>query len=225
MIRRMLAFRDCTARPYDANDEHHRGKYKTLSNSIAAFDETGRLSRVLTTLLLLQAGYAYVPFPVLPIRVLCRALRKTRFRSTDNTNYDACLAGRFRLLPDDTVLEALREDFQHMVDAGMFIGDPPAFDAIVERLRALEAVINQQPRDPISSRGLGRFQGAFRQLGPCPPGDGPRHPPLRQGSCDAVCLATSETDWRPPRFVAPPCPRPPVRVTHLLTPVAWCVTR
>lgn len=106
---------------YSEKDERHRGDYKTLSNSVAAFDETGkqiaivfetatpfdtprlmselvawlkstrelrrlhpllmiavfivvfleihpfqdgngRLSRILTTLLLLQAGYAYVPY-------------------------------------------------------------------------------------------------------------------------------------------------------------------
>ncbi len=106
---------------HSAKDERHRGDYKTLSNSVAAFDEqgrqigivfetaspfdtpqrmaelvmwlnrerelarlhpllivavfvvvflaihpfqdgNGRLSRVLTTLLLLQAGYAYVPY-------------------------------------------------------------------------------------------------------------------------------------------------------------------
>ncbi len=106
---------------YSEKDERHRGEYKTLSNSVAAFDESGkqigilfetaapfdtprlmaelvawldevrelkrthpllvvavfivvfleihpfqdgngRLSRVLTTLLLLQAGYAYVPY-------------------------------------------------------------------------------------------------------------------------------------------------------------------
>jgi Fic family protein len=106
---------------YSEKDAHHRGKYKTQSNSVAAFDETGkelgivfetatpfdtprlmteavgwvrecmenrqlhpllvtaiftvvfleihpfqdgngRLSRILTTLLLLRAGYAYVPY-------------------------------------------------------------------------------------------------------------------------------------------------------------------
>ncbi len=106
---------------YSEKDEHHRGKYKTQSNSVAAFDNTGkqigvvfepatpfdtprlmaeavewaraametrqlhpllvtaifivifleihpfqdgngRLSRILTTLLLLRAGYAYVPY-------------------------------------------------------------------------------------------------------------------------------------------------------------------
>jgi Fic family protein len=106
---------------YSSKDEHHRGKYKTLSNNVEAFgpngeslgvifetaspfetplkmqelvtwtqsaladnalhpllvisifvvvflaihpfqDGNGRLSRILTTLLLLKAGYAYVPF-------------------------------------------------------------------------------------------------------------------------------------------------------------------
>ena len=106
---------------YSAKDERHRGEYKTLSNNVGAFDESGRmigvvfetaspfdtprrmtelidwlketrelgrlhplliialfivvfleihpfqdgngrLSRVLTTLMLLQAGYAYVPY-------------------------------------------------------------------------------------------------------------------------------------------------------------------
>ncbi len=106
---------------YSTKDDHHRGAYKTTSNSVAAFDESGhqigivfktatpfdtprlmnelvvwlkearetgrlhsllvigifivvfleihpfqdgngRLSRVLTTVLLLQAGYAYVPY-------------------------------------------------------------------------------------------------------------------------------------------------------------------
>ena len=106
---------------YSEKDAHHRGKYKTQSNSVAAFDDTGeqvgivfetatpfdtprlmteavdwvresletrklhpllvtaifivvfleihpfqdgngRLSRILTTLLLLRAGYAYVPY-------------------------------------------------------------------------------------------------------------------------------------------------------------------
>lgn len=38
---------------------------------------------------------------------------------------------------------ALRDDFQRMIGAGMFIGEPPAFDAIVDRLRALEEEINR----------------------------------------------------------------------------------
>lgn len=68
---------------------------------------------------------------------------KKVFYNTGYANYDACLAGQLRLLPDEVMLAALRVDFQRMVDAGMFIGDPPSFDAIVGRLRVLEATINQ----------------------------------------------------------------------------------
>ena len=67
---------------------------------------------------------------------------KKVFYNTSYANYDACLAGQLRLLPDKSVLAALGADFQRMIDAGMFIGDAPAFDAIIERLRALEATIN-----------------------------------------------------------------------------------
>ncbi len=67
---------------------------------------------------------------------------KKVFYNTSYANYDACLVGQLRLLPNETALSALREDFQLMIDAGMFIGIPPSFDTIVDRLRTLEAVIN-----------------------------------------------------------------------------------
>ncbi len=79
---------------------------------------------------------------------------KKVFYNTSYANYDACLAGKFRLLPDDAVLAALGDDFQRMIDAGMFIGDPPGFDAIVQRLRALEVAINQSVRGVPVSRSL-----------------------------------------------------------------------
>lgn len=68
---------------------------------------------------------------------------KKIFYNASYANYDACLAGQLRLIPEDAALVALRDDFQRMIGAGMFIGEPPAFDAIVDRLRALEAAINQ----------------------------------------------------------------------------------
>lgn len=68
---------------------------------------------------------------------------KKVFYNAGYANYDACLAGQLRLLPDTVVLTALHDDFRRMVDAGMFIGAPPSFDHIVERLRALEATINR----------------------------------------------------------------------------------
>ncbi len=141
---------------YSVKDEHHRGKYKTLSNSVAAFeggkqvatifetatpfdtprlmqelllwvnetkeqqslhpllivavfvvvfleihpfqDGNGRLSRILTTLLLLQLGYAYVPYSALESVVeqnksnYYLALRQTQGTiRTDNPNWQAWL--------------------------------------------------------------------------------------------------------------------------------------
>ncbi|MFZ5534230.1 MAG: nucleotidyl transferase AbiEii/AbiGii toxin family protein [Pseudomonadota bacterium] len=67
---------------------------------------------------------------------------KKAFYNASYANYDACLAGQLRLIPEDAALAALRDDFQRMIGAGMFIGEPPTFDAIVDRLRALETAIN-----------------------------------------------------------------------------------
>ncbi len=68
---------------------------------------------------------------------------KQVFYNAGYANYDACLIGQLRLVPDEPVLGALREDFHRMIDAGMFVGDPPDFDVIVDRLRALETAINR----------------------------------------------------------------------------------
>jgi hypothetical protein len=68
---------------------------------------------------------------------------KKAFYNASYANYDACLAGHLRLLPDDDALAALGADFQRMIDSGMFIGSPPAFKAIVQRLRVLEDQINR----------------------------------------------------------------------------------
>jgi len=68
---------------------------------------------------------------------------KKVFYNASYANYDACLAGQHKLIPEDTALTALRDDFQRMVGAGMFIGEPPTFDAIIDRLRTLETAINQ----------------------------------------------------------------------------------
>lgn len=68
---------------------------------------------------------------------------KKVFYHTSYANYDACLVGQLRLLPDDVVLVSLAQDFQRMIDAGMFIGAPPAFVQIIGRLRLLEAEINK----------------------------------------------------------------------------------
>lgn len=68
---------------------------------------------------------------------------KKVFYNSSYANYDACLAGQLRLVPAETGLDQLREDFQLMTSAGMFIGEPPIFDVMIARLRALEITINQ----------------------------------------------------------------------------------
>lgn len=45
-------------------------------------------------------------------------------------------------LEDRALLAALNDNFNRMVDAGMFTGEAPAFDDIVDRLRVLETAIN-----------------------------------------------------------------------------------
>lgn len=67
---------------------------------------------------------------------------KKVFYNASYANYDACLVGQLRLIPGKAALSALRDDFHRMVAAGMFIGAPPTFDAIVDRLRSLETAIN-----------------------------------------------------------------------------------
>lgn len=67
---------------------------------------------------------------------------KKVFYNASYANYDACLIGQIRLIPENSVLSALRDDYQRMIRARMFIGEPPTFDAIIERLRVLEATIN-----------------------------------------------------------------------------------
>jgi len=67
---------------------------------------------------------------------------KKVFFNASYANYNACLSGQFRLLPEEAVLSALQLDFERMLRAGMFFGEQPSFANIVTRLRELEAKIN-----------------------------------------------------------------------------------
>lgn len=71
-------------------------------------------------------------------------LKKAFFHAA-YADYDACLSGQLRLLPDSTALSALRGDFEKMCESGMFLGQTPSFDDIVRNLSALETEINRQP--------------------------------------------------------------------------------
>ena len=70
-------------------------------------------------------------------------IKETFYRSSFS-HYDQCTTGSLRLIPDEPLLEALRQDYQAMLAAQMFYGDTLPFEPIVERLRQLEAGINQK---------------------------------------------------------------------------------
>jgi predicted nucleotidyltransferase component of viral defense system len=68
-------------------------------------------------------------------------IKETFYRSSFS-HYDRCTTGGLRLIPDEPLLKALRQDYQAMLDAQMFYGETLPFETIVERLRQLEAEIN-----------------------------------------------------------------------------------
>lgn len=70
---------------------------------------------------------------------------KEAFYRSSLSHYDQCAAGALRLIPDEPLLAALRQDYQGMLAAQMFYGETLGFDAIVERLRGLQADINAMP--------------------------------------------------------------------------------
>jgi hypothetical protein len=67
---------------------------------------------------------------------------KKVFFNAAYANYDACLAGKFRLVPDEPLLAGLGKDFEAMVTSGMFDQTPPSFAEIIETLKGLEKRIN-----------------------------------------------------------------------------------
>jgi hypothetical protein len=69
---------------------------------------------------------------------------KKVFFDAGYANYDACLTGGFRLVPDEPLLDGLGQDFNEMEASGMFDQAPPSFSEIVEVLKDVEAGINNQ---------------------------------------------------------------------------------
>ncbi|MGD0747941.1 MAG: nucleotidyl transferase AbiEii/AbiGii toxin family protein [Acidimicrobiales bacterium] len=67
---------------------------------------------------------------------------KKAFFARSSSHYDDCLSGAIRLVPDTDGISALRADYEAMIVAGMFRGEPPTFNAILDRVRTLEGVIN-----------------------------------------------------------------------------------
>lgn len=79
---------------------------------------------------------------------------KKVFYNASYANYDACLAGQLRLIPEDAALAALRDDFQRMIGAGMFIGELAAFEmdykSRANSAQAIGALIRQNPINPLA---------------------------------------------------------------------------
>lgn len=67
---------------------------------------------------------------------------KKLFFNSRYAQYDLCLTGQLRLIPDDDQLEHLRTDYDAMRTAGIAPPDAPRFDALIGRLRAVEPLIN-----------------------------------------------------------------------------------
>jgi len=68
---------------------------------------------------------------------------KKVFFHTSYADYDACLDGRLKLLPETDSVRGLRADYEKMMGAGMMYSTPPSFDEIVESIGNLENRINR----------------------------------------------------------------------------------
>ena len=68
---------------------------------------------------------------------------KKVFFHAGNANYDQCLDGRLRLVPDDDQFPALQSDYDAMRNARIVRDDAPGFDALIERIRTVEADANR----------------------------------------------------------------------------------
>jgi len=58
-------------------------------------------------------------------------------------DYDlvSAVPGSFALAPHDAMIEQLRVDYRAM--QGMIFGDPPSFEAVLDSIRALETLLNE----------------------------------------------------------------------------------
>lgn len=64
---------------------------------------------------------------------------KVTFFPSASAKYELARPGTLRLVPDDDLITKLRTDYHNMSE--MFIGEPLAFDEVMERLSVLEKTI------------------------------------------------------------------------------------
>ncbi len=69
--------------------------------------------------------------------------RKTVFFHAGYANYDHCLVGRLRLVPDDDQIPDLKDDYDAMRAAAIVADDAPRFDALIEEIRTVETDANR----------------------------------------------------------------------------------
>jgi hypothetical protein len=67
---------------------------------------------------------------------------KSVFYPHSKARYDLCLEEQARLVPGGAMCEALRADYQEMVRARMFDGEPAPFDQVLDRIQRLEQELN-----------------------------------------------------------------------------------
>lgn len=68
-------------------------------------------------------------------------IKTKQFRS-GGVRYEDCGRGNLQLVPNGALYTQLRSDFQIMQASGMFLAEPPQFNAIIDQLRDLEIAIN-----------------------------------------------------------------------------------
>lgn len=78
-------------------------------------------------------------------RILEKVIQhKKAFFNASYANYDDCLQGKFRIIPEASSLKSLEDDFKRMCNSGMFVETPPAFGEIVRQLREYENLLNTE---------------------------------------------------------------------------------
>ncbi len=75
---------------------------------------------------------------------------KKAFFNASYANYDDCLAGKFRIIPDMGSLQGLEKDYNLMRESGMFLNEAPAFIDMINSLREYENQLNNLLNAPQS---------------------------------------------------------------------------
>lgn len=67
---------------------------------------------------------------------------KRIFFNASYANYERCLNGQLRLVPDDDQIDALRVDYNSMRHAGLLSDSGPEFATLIDSIRNVEACAN-----------------------------------------------------------------------------------